>query len=127
MNKIYSSKEIGRIFHLIYNVDEYVDSIEEIDAYDDLLASLLGNLEGRIIGDELLLKNNVGDAINPDIAIDDEDSYDILINIIEKNDDGNGFDLVFDESCKLLVEKRLKAYRTLHDAISELRNSYKED
>lgn len=125
MNKIYSSKEIARIFHLIYNVDEYVDSIEEIDAYDDLLGSLLGNLEGRIIGDELLLKNNIGDAINPDIAIDDEDSYDILTNIIEKNDDGNGFDLVFDESCKLLVEKRLKAYETLYNAISELRNSYK--
>lgn len=125
MNKIYSSKEIARIFHLIYNVDEYVDSIEEIDAYDDLLGSLLGNLEGRIIGDELLLKNNIGDAINPDIAIDDEDSYDILTNIIEKNDDGNGFDLVFDESCKLLVEKRLKAYETLYKAISELRNSYK--
>ena len=125
MNKVYSSKEIARIFHLIYNVDEYVDSIEEIDAYDDLLGSLLGNLEGRIIGDELLLKNNIGDAINPDIAIDDEDSYDILTNIIEKNDDGNGFDLVFDESCKLLVEKRLKAYETLYKTISELRNSYK--
>lgn len=127
MNKVYSSKEIARIFHLIYNIDGYVESIEEIDAYDDLLGSLLGNIEGRIIGDELLLKNNVGAKINPDIAIDDDESYDTLTSIIEKNDGVEGFDLVFDESCKLLVEKRLKAYRTLYDAISELRNSYKED
>ena len=121
MKEISSNKEIAQIFHLIYCVDGYVESIENINHLDDCFGDLLNDIEGKIIGDELLLKNDVGAKIDLDI-IEDNESYNILHGIDIAHDG-----LIFDEDCKLLVEKRLKAFQTLYESISELRNSFKED
>lgn len=128
MNKVYSSKEIARIIYLMNEIEGYDESIEEMDCYDDLLVYLVLNLEGRIIGDELLLEKPIGSIITSEMVIDDDESYGIVTNIINSHKlEDDSFELVFDEKYKLLVEKRLKAFKTLLDAIIELRNSYLEE
>lgn len=128
MNKVYSSKEIARIFYLVHEVEYFRESIPNIDCYDDLLGALLLNLEGRIIGDELLLKKDVGSVVDPDIAIDDYQSYEKLTWIVnDKQLDDESFELIFDKDCMLLVEKRLEAFKKLYYAIEDLRKAYRED
>ena len=125
MNKVYSSKEIARIFYLVHEVEGYKESIPEIDCYDDLLGTLLLNIEGRIIGDELLLKKDVGSVVDSDMVIDDFKSYDILTSIVhERKLDDESFELIFDEDCKLLVEKRFEAFKKLYYALEDLRKAY---
>lgn len=127
MNKTYSGKEIARIFFLIHEVDGFRESIHNIDFYDDLLGYLLVNLEGKIIGDELLLEKDIGSVVDSDMAIGDDESYDFLETIIEDNKlNDESFELIFDEDCKILVEKRLKAFKKLYYAIEDLRKAYRE-
>ena len=121
MNKLYASKESVEPFNLVYRLGYEKESIDGTDFLDGLFKSTLLEIGGRITGAELLLNNKIGAVIDPEIAGEDTAAYSLLLDIVSEIDDENGAgDLIFNENCKLIAEKRLKALKTYYDAIDNL-------
>lgn len=119
MNKLYASRESAVPFDLVYRLGYEKESIKHKDFLDELFQSLLLEISGRITGAELLLENDVGAVIDPDIADQDDGAYYLLLDIIKDADDDD-FELIFNETCRLIAEKRLDALKTFYDAIDNL-------
>ena len=119
MNKLYASRESAVPFDLVYRLGYEKESIKDKDFLDELFQSLLLEIGGRITGAELLLENDVGAVIDPDIADQDDGAYYLLLDIIKDADDDD-FELIFNETCRLTAEKRLDALKTFYDAIDNL-------
>ena len=110
MRKYYANREKAVPFNLVYRMGMERDSIEHKDFLEELFKGLLLEIDGRMTGDHQLLENGIGSPLDMD-CIEDEDKLTFdKINLEEE-------EIIFDERCKLITEKRLKALQTFGDAI----------
>ena len=110
MNKYYANREIAVPFNLFYRIGLEKESIENKDFLEELFRGLLLEIDGRVTGDYLLLEKEIGSPLDMDY-IEDEDKR--LFDNLEIEEDK----IIFNETCKLIVEKRLEALNTFGDAI----------
>jgi len=117
MNKYYANREKAFPFLLVYRMGMEEDSIEYKDFLEELFKGLLLEIDGRITGGNILLEDGIGSPLDMDY-IEDEDKVSIDKINLEADE------IIFDERCKLIVEKRLKALRTFGDAIEIVYNMF---
>lgn len=118
MNKYYSNKEMVFPF-MIVNQSEYEkEDVEQRDFLNELFESLLLEIDGRMTGATLLSEMAIGDVVESDF-VEDEDYH--IYNLISCEKDLD--ELIVDEDVLLIAKKRLRAFKTFHDAI---KNAYDE-
>lgn len=110
MNKYYANREIAFPFNLVYGMGMDKDSIENKDFLEELFNGVLLEIDGRMTGNHILLENEIGYPLDMD-NVEIVDKY-----IFDRLDIGEE-EIIFDENCKLIVEKRLEALKTFGDAI----------
>ena len=110
MIKYYADKERAFPFNLVYNVEMNKLSIEQKDFLEDLFKNLLLEIDGRITGNYLLLEKEIGSPLDMD-SLEEED-----LHLFENCEE----EIIYDEKCKLIVKKRIKALATFGEAIELL-------
>lgn len=114
MNKYYANKEMAYPFDVINRLEYEKEDIEKRNFLDDLFQSLLLEIDGRMIGANLLCEMAIGDVLDSS-CVEDEDMYIYDIVSCEKDLDK----LIVDEKVLLMAKKRLDALKTFYDAINK--------
>lgn len=114
MNKYYSNKEMVLPFTLVNQSEYEKEDIEQRNFLNELFESLLVEIDGRMIGANLLCVMKIGDVLESNL-VEDEDYY--IYNVIQQEKDVD--ELIVDEDVLLIAKKRLDALKPFYDAINK--------
>ena len=106
MNKYYANKEMAYPFDVINRLEYEKEDIEQRNFLDDLFKSLLLEIDGRMIGANLLCEMSIGDVLDSS-CVESEDEH-----ILD-------YSLIIDGRVLLMAKKRLDALKTFYDAINK--------
>ena len=112
MNKYYANKEIAFPFRMVYELGHEKESIEKNDYLQDLFNQILFETESRITGAELLLKKQLDSKMDTEIFEPEDESIFIA--------DSDADELIFNEECQLIAQKRLEALTVFYEAINNV-------
>lgn len=114
MNKYYANKEMVYPFIVINQLEYEKEDIEQRNFLNELFGTLLLEIDGRMVGANLLCEMATGDVLDS-ACVEDEDYY--IYHVIQQEKDADK--LIVDEDVLLIAKKRLDAFKTFHDVINK--------